>query len=403
MRLIRLLALAVCFGVLTALPSANAQIGIGFSVSIGVEPPPLPVYEQPVIPDPGYMWVPGYWAWSDDVGYYWVPGTWVLPPEAGLLWTPGYWGWNDGAYGFYPGYWGPHIGFYGGVNYGCGYTGDGYEGGYWRGGSFFYNTSVNNISSVSVTNVYTKTVIVNNTSNVSYNGGAGGTAARATPEQVAIAREHHIAATPEQTRHAEAAAKDPSLSLSQNHGHPAVAATPHPGLFKGPGVIAARPGKPIEAKPLKATPAQGNLEEHKLPPSKVNTEESKLPSAKNKAGDHNLPSAKGNPVGTTTGPGSTATEKKPPSGAKLLGRETVRSTSPSVNSAPGSAPKPLRETMKPVSPSPPSAPPPPTTASIKPHSVPAAAPAPRPAGGPPPGRQPPPAAKPKCPPNQQHC
>ena len=99
---------------------------------------------------------------------------------AGLLWTPGYWGWNDGVYAFHEGYWGPEVGFYGGVSYGFGYTGAGYEGGYWRGGNFFYNRTVNNISNVSITNVYNKTVVVNNTTNVSYNGGTGGTTARAT-------------------------------------------------------------------------------------------------------------------------------------------------------------------------------------------------------------------------------
>ena len=67
-----------------------AQISVGISVRVG--PPALPVYEQPFCPEPGYIWIPGYWAYSDD-GYYWVPGTWVLPPEPGLLWTPGYWGW----------------------------------------------------------------------------------------------------------------------------------------------------------------------------------------------------------------------------------------------------------------------------------------------------------------------
>ena len=101
--------------------SAHAQVAIGISVDI--EPPPLPVYDQPPIPAPGYLWVPGYWAWDDDTGYYWVPGTWVLPPEPELLWTPGYWGWSDGVYVFYDGYWGPQIGFYGGVAYGFGYTG----------------------------------------------------------------------------------------------------------------------------------------------------------------------------------------------------------------------------------------------------------------------------------------
>src|SRR5215472_13082996 len=82
-----------------------------------VSPPPeLPVYEQPPIPAPGYLWTPGYWA-SGPNGYFWVPGTWVQPPAVGVLWMRGYWGWRDGIYTWNAGYWGPHIGFYGGVNY----------------------------------------------------------------------------------------------------------------------------------------------------------------------------------------------------------------------------------------------------------------------------------------------
>ena len=247
MRVIRTLALAFSLAVcsLFAFSAAQAQVTIG--ISVDVEPPPLPVYDQPPIPAPGYLWVPGYWAWDDDTGYYWVPGTWVLPPEPELLWTPGYWGWSDGVYIFNDGYWGPQIGFYGGVAYGFGYTGVGYEGGYWRNGAFFYNQSVNNISNVSITNVYNKTVVVNNTTNVSYNGGTGGTTAKPTPEQLAVEKEHHVAPTAEQTRNVQAAAKDPTLSLNNNHGHPTVAATAHPAQFKGPGVIAAHPGKPIAA------------------------------------------------------------------------------------------------------------------------------------------------------------
>src|ERR1700731_2889071 len=87
---------------------ASAQVGIGISVSFA--PPAIPVYEQPICPGDGYMWVPGYWAWDDDdADYYWVPGTWVLAPEPGFLWTPPYWAWADGGYVFYDGYWGPHV------------------------------------------------------------------------------------------------------------------------------------------------------------------------------------------------------------------------------------------------------------------------------------------------------
>jgi WXXGXW repeat (2 copies) len=260
MRVVHTLALAISLIIcsLLAFSPARAQSDADSSqpadtgqadvdVSVDVEPPPLPVYDQPPIPDPGYMWVPGYWAWDDATGYYWVPGTWVLPPEPELLWTPGYWGWDNGVYLFHRGYWGAHIGFYGGVAYGFGYTGDGYEGGYWRGGSFFYNRTVNNISNVRITNVYEKTVIINNTTHVSFNGGTGGTTARPTPEQLAAANERHIPPTAEQTRHVEMSAKDPSLALNSNHGHPSIAATAQPGRFSGPGVIAAHPGRPIAA------------------------------------------------------------------------------------------------------------------------------------------------------------
>jgi len=92
-------------------PRDYGSPGQDSAISVDVPPPPLPIYEQPPIPGPGYIWVPGYWAWSDDFSYYWVPGTWVLAPEPGLLWTPAYWAWNDGMYVFCPGYWGPHVGF----------------------------------------------------------------------------------------------------------------------------------------------------------------------------------------------------------------------------------------------------------------------------------------------------
>ena len=83
--------------------ASYAQVGI----SVTFAPPELPVYEQPLIPGEGYIWTPGYWAWSDDDGdYYWVPGTWVMAPEVGFLWTPLYWAWDNGAYVFYDGYWG---------------------------------------------------------------------------------------------------------------------------------------------------------------------------------------------------------------------------------------------------------------------------------------------------------
>ena len=94
--------------VMLGISAAYAQVGI----SVTFAPPELPVYEQPLIPGEGYIWTPGYWAWSDDDGdYYWVPGTWVMAPEPGLLWTPAYWGWEGNAYVFHEGYWAPQVGF----------------------------------------------------------------------------------------------------------------------------------------------------------------------------------------------------------------------------------------------------------------------------------------------------
>jgi hypothetical protein len=267
----RLAAGVLGLALMLASAASMAFVTVGFSINIA--PPVLPVYEQPVIPAAGYIWVPGYWAYSDD-GYYWVPGTWVLPPRVGLLWTPGYWGWNDGFYVWNQGYWGPEVGFYGGVNYGFGYTGVGYAGGYWDHDRFFYNRSVNNVENVHITNVYNKTVINNVTVNrVSYNGGTGGIQSRPTSEQMAAARGPHVQPVAAQMQQEHAAARDPQLRNSFNHGRPPVAATSHAGAFSGHGVIAARNaptghmGPPEQSQELRAH-ANGEHPQAPMSPSR---------------------------------------------------------------------------------------------------------------------------------------
>ena len=101
MRIVHVRLLLPALLLLIALPViSHAQVSFG--VSINIEPPELPVYEQPPLPAMGWLWMPGYWAWGDD-DYYWVPGTWVEPPSVGVLWTPGYWGFESGAYLFHEG------------------------------------------------------------------------------------------------------------------------------------------------------------------------------------------------------------------------------------------------------------------------------------------------------------
>jgi len=249
---IRSLVLAL---VMLAVPVASAA---GIIFSIGIAPPPLPVYEQPFCPGYGYIWTPGFWAYGED-GYFWVPGTWVLAPEPGLLWTPGYWGWGDGVFIFHEGYWGPRVGFYGGIVYGLGYVGVGYQGGYWNNGVFFYNRSVNRVTNI--TNVYNKTVIVNNVTvnNVSYNGGVGGVSARPTSEEAVAASERHIAPTRVQSQHVQAASNNHQLHESVNHGKPAIAATARPAQFSGRGIVkakaAGRSYKPPTARTATVAPA----------------------------------------------------------------------------------------------------------------------------------------------------
>jgi WXXGXW repeat (2 copies) len=191
-------------------------------------PPPLPTYQQPEAPGPNYIWTPGYWGYA-PVGYYWVPGAWVAAPYTGALWTPAYWGFVGNRYRFHPGFWGPHIGFYGGVNYGFGYTGSGYHGGYWNGNNFYYNRAVNRINETRITNVYNRTVVVNNTYNrVSYNGGRGGIPVRPQPAEIAAMRGPRTPPMSTQLQNQREAATNRQQFYNQNQGRPAIVAAPHP-------------------------------------------------------------------------------------------------------------------------------------------------------------------------------
>jgi hypothetical protein len=233
--------LGLAMTVPVAMP-ASAEIAV--SISVPIAPPPLPTYLQPPIPEPGYIWTPGYWAYVDDGGYYWVPGTWVEPPSVGLYWTPAWWGFASGLYGFHPGYWGPRVGFYGGIDYGYGYNGYGFFGGRWNGGIFAYNSLVVNFGGRHFDNVYRQNVTRHNDNHVSFNGGNGGVRARPNAEQSAAEHDAHVQPTGEQMHHFQAAGGNPALRATTNHGRPEIAATARPGAFTGRDAIPARAAGP---------------------------------------------------------------------------------------------------------------------------------------------------------------
>jgi WXXGXW repeat (2 copies) len=343
---IRWLLLAIM--ILTFSAASFSQVAVGISVRIG--PPPLPVYAQPICPGPGYFWTPGYWAWNDDDGYYWVPGTWVVAP-VGMLWTPGYWGWGGGFYAWHPGYWGPHIGFYGGINYGFGYTGIGFVGGEWRGRNFYYNRSVTNVSVTNVTNVYNRTVVVNSSRTVSYNGGAGGIQARPTREEERVVHEQHVAPLAMQSQHERLASQNRENFATQNHGRPAIAATSRAGDFSRRAAVPARAAggeyhapaiSPREARvgarPAgRATSSQGFRPF--TPPSKNGGSAGNIPRG-NESHSNAIRSNPSRPNDMRPQNGSTIAHPSPQSRESAPRQNSYRPSAPRANAPRPSAPRP---------------------------------------------------------------
>ena len=73
-RAIRFTIVAVVMaGAVLATVVAPAAASARVFVSVGIAPPLIPVYDQPIAPGYGYLWTPGYWAYGPD-GYYWVDG-----------------------------------------------------------------------------------------------------------------------------------------------------------------------------------------------------------------------------------------------------------------------------------------------------------------------------------------
>jgi hypothetical protein len=131
-----------------------------------------------------------------------------------------------------------------------------------------------------VTNVYNKTVVVNNT-HVAFNG-QGGVEARPTAQEEAYSHESHTAAVAAQTEHEHAASQNKQLYASQNHGRPAIAATAKPGDFSGRNVTrATAAGAAYHAPKISPKEARGSAGNSASSPAARNE------SAKSSAGNSN--------------------------------------------------------------------------------------------------------------------
>ena len=78
--------------------ASHAQVSIG--IEIGAPPPPRVVVAPPPAPEPGYMWIEGYW-YPVGKHYKWHAGYWTLPPYPGAHWVAPR---HDGQR-YFEGYW----------------------------------------------------------------------------------------------------------------------------------------------------------------------------------------------------------------------------------------------------------------------------------------------------------
>jgi hypothetical protein len=75
----------------TASPRGAVYVRVG---------PPLPVVERRIAaPGPGFVWLPGSYAWNGRA-YLWRPGRWERPPRRNARWVPARW-YHDRRRGWY--------------------------------------------------------------------------------------------------------------------------------------------------------------------------------------------------------------------------------------------------------------------------------------------------------------
>ena len=105
MKPIRSSKTALAAGVLLALSLGGCVVSPGRVV---VAEPPAPIVEvQGVAPQPGYLWINGYWNWVGG-RHVWVGGHWAAPPRPGYYWVPHAWERHDGGWRLREGHWDHH-------------------------------------------------------------------------------------------------------------------------------------------------------------------------------------------------------------------------------------------------------------------------------------------------------
>ena len=117
-----ILLVAPQWGLATEIPEEDVQILASgpvheaFAEAVTLDPeegiwapmaPPERIEEIPPRekPEGDVQWIPGYWAWDDELNdFIWVSGIWRVAPP-GRQWIPGYWNPGPDGYQWISGYW----------------------------------------------------------------------------------------------------------------------------------------------------------------------------------------------------------------------------------------------------------------------------------------------------------
>ena len=89
---------------LSLLLAAGAFAAPAYALNLNISlAPPSPQYEVVPTIQPGYVWAPGYWAWSGE-RHVWVRGRPIVQRE-GYRWEPDRWDQRDRGYYRTAGHW----------------------------------------------------------------------------------------------------------------------------------------------------------------------------------------------------------------------------------------------------------------------------------------------------------